>query len=84
MEIILQHGGGGGSRLNFGQGCAAHCFKIAPLARPIFLKMIPLARLISTSKCHELAFSRQNLPNFAFYGPKFEKNLGFFTGITEV
>ena len=51
---------GGGSWLNFGQGCAAHSFKIAPLARPIFLKMIPLARLISTSKCHELAFSRQN------------------------
>ena len=35
---------------NFGQGCAAHSFKMAPLARPIFLKMIPLARLISTSK----------------------------------
>ena len=70
---------GGGSWLNFGQGCAAHCFKIAPLARPSFLKMIPLTRLISTSKCHELAFSRQlhsmdqNL-----------KKLGFFTGITEV
>ena len=40
----------GGSRLNFGQGCAAHGFKMAPLARPIFLKTIPLARLISTSK----------------------------------
>ena len=35
--------GGGGSRLNFGQGCAARSFKMAPLARPIFLKMIPLA-----------------------------------------
>ena len=62
--------GEGGSRLNFGQGCAAHCFKIAPLARPIFLKMIPLARLISTSKCHELAFSRQNLPNFCILRTK--------------
>ena len=62
--------GGGGSRLNFGQGCAAHGFKIAPLARPIFLKMIPLARLISTSKCHELAFSRQNLPNFCILRTK--------------
>ena len=77
-------GGGGGSRLNFGQGCAAHCFKIAPLARPIFLKMIPLARLISTSKCHELAFSRQNLPNFCILRTKVWKKLGFFTGITEV
>ena len=38
--------GRGSSRLN----CAAHGFKMAPLARPIFLKMIPLARLISTSK----------------------------------
>ena len=69
--------GGGGSRLNFGQGCAAHCFKIAPLARPIFLKMIPLARLISTSKCHELAFSRQNLPNFCILWTKIWKKFGF-------
>ena len=71
-RVISYHGGGGGggSRLNFGQGCAAHCFKIAPLARPIFLKMIPLARLISTSKCHELAFSRQNLPNFCILWTK--------------
>ena len=68
---------GGGSRLNFGQGCAAHCFKIAPLARPIFLKMIPLARLISTSKCHELAFSRQNLPNFCILRTKIWKKFGF-------
>ena len=49
MDGILSRGGGG-SRLNFGQGCAAHSFKMAPLARPIFLKMIPLARLVSTSK----------------------------------
>ena len=42
--------GGGGSRLNFGQECAAHSFKMAPLARLILVKMIPLARLISTSK----------------------------------
>ena len=70
MNMMKLKHGGGGSRLNFGQGCAAHCFKIAPLARPIFLKMIPLARLISTSKCHELAFSRQNLPNFCILWTK--------------
>ena len=40
----------GGSRLNFGYGCAAHSFEIEPLARLIFVKMIPLARLISPSK----------------------------------
>ena len=49
-SVNLLRGGGGGVRLNFGQGCAAHGFKMAPLARLIFLKMIPLARLISTSK----------------------------------
>ena len=48
--LVVSLHGGGGSRLNFGQGCAAHSFKMAPLARPIFLKMIPLARLISTPK----------------------------------
>ena len=47
---MFQTRGGGVSRLNFGQGCATHSFKMAPLARPIFLKMIPLARLVSTSK----------------------------------
>ena len=54
-KVILEYlmfdpRGGGGSRLNFGQGCAAHGLKMAPLVRPIFLKMIPLARLISKSK----------------------------------
>ena len=38
---------------------------MAPLARPIFVKMIPLARLISTSKCHEFAFSRPTFRIFA-------------------
>ena len=41
---------GGGFSAKFQVGGAAHGFKMAPLARPIFLKMIPLARLISTSK----------------------------------
>ena len=31
-------------------GCAAHTFKMEPLARPISVKMIPLARLISPLK----------------------------------
>ena len=69
--------GGGGSRLNFGQECAAHGFKMAPLARPIFLKMIPLARLISTSKVPWVAFSGQNLPNFCILLTKIWKKFGF-------
>ena len=36
---------GGGCWLNFGQGCAAYSFRMVPLARLIFVKMIPLARL---------------------------------------
>ena len=34
------------------------------LTRPIFVKMIPLARQIFHQKCPEMAFSAQNLPNF--------------------
>ena len=67
--------GGGGSRLNFGPGCAAHGFKMAPLARPIFLKIIPLARLISTSKVPWVAFSGQNLPNFCILLTKIWKKI---------
>ena len=40
---------GGGLLAKFRVG-AAHSFKMEPLARPVFVKIIPLARLISTSK----------------------------------
>ena len=36
--------------LDFLVGCVADTFKTVPLAWPIFVKMISLARLISTSK----------------------------------
>ena len=39
--LCQKHGGGGGSRLNFGQGCAAHSFKMAPLARLISTPKVP-------------------------------------------
>ena len=42
--------GGGDSQLNFGYGCAARSFKIEPFARPIFVKITPLPRLISLLK----------------------------------
>ena len=41
---------GGGGLANFRVGCAAHSFKMEQLDRPIFVKTIPLARLISISK----------------------------------
>ena len=47
---VAMGGGGGASRLNYGLGSAAHSFKMEPLARPVFVKMIALVRLISASK----------------------------------
>ena len=52
------------SQLNFKWGCAAQNFKMVMLARPIFMKMIPLARLNSHQKSHELGFLGQNLQFF--------------------
>ena len=50
---------------------------MAPLARPIFVKKIPLARLISTSMVPWMAFSRQSLPNFCILWTKNLKKFGF-------
>ena len=50
ISIFLGNTMGGGPWLHFGQGHASHSFKMEPLARPIWMKMIPLARLISTLK----------------------------------
>ena len=46
----MSRGGGGGSPLNFGYGCAARSFKMEPFARPIFVKITPSPRLISLLK----------------------------------
>ena len=45
---------------------------MAPLAKPIFVKMISLARLISTSKM-QWRFLDNTCKIFALSGPKFEK-----------
>ena len=69
---------GGGFSAKFRAGVCRPLFQNSTvLARPTFLKMIPLARLIFTSKCHELAFSRQNLPNFCILRTKIWKKIGF-------
>ena len=56
---------------------ATYSFKMVPLARTIFVKMIPLlARLTSTLKVPRFGILTYQI--FAFSGPKFEKIFWFF------
>ena len=53
MSVLMEEPeatGGGGFSAKFRLGVCRPQFQMEPLARPIFVKMIPLARLISPLK----------------------------------
>ena len=63
--------------LNFEQGCAAHSFKMEPKATPIFVKMVPLARLISASKVPCVSVSLTKLAKFSYSLDQHKRKFGF-------
>ena len=78
------YSGHGGFSAKFGVGVCNPQFQNGTLARPIFVKMIPFARQSLHQKCHQLAFSRQNLHNFRILWTKILKSFSFFAGIIKV
>ena len=58
-----------------GRVCHQRCFKMATLARPMFVKTTPLARLISIPQVPKLGFFKRIIATFSVYQiqpPKFE------------
>ena len=69
LEEKMKPQGKGGSGLNFVQGCATHISKMVLLARPIFVKMIPLAKFYIKSAM-TWHFLNKNSQIFALSTPK--------------
>ena len=74
---MLDNAHGGSAKFPVGVYCPR--FQNGAVGKTSFVKIIPLARLNSRLRCHELAFSRQKLPNINFLKTKFTKSLDFNT-----